>query len=209
MRPLCPVVLSVLLAASASAQPALDVVGVWEMVDAEGVPYEDALVFARLTFTADALRTTSVFLDPDDGELIGQVEEARYVVSDGQLVVRDGAGTTVLAVEREGDRLSVLDLETGVLLRLAAADPAAGSDPALVGAWRAERDGRVAVLRFTPGGAVAVQEGGEAPDDETYTVAGPYLLIGDEPVRYAVEDGGRRLVLRSDSGTTEYSPFDG
>ena len=56
-----------LLAPAAAAQDAPDVVGTWELVDAENVPYDDLLVFARLTFTPDRLDAVYVFLDPDDG----------------------------------------------------------------------------------------------------------------------------------------------
>ena len=216
MRPALPAALALLLtastlrfAASASAQPAPDVLGTWELVEAVGNPYEDSLVFARVTFTESEVRTVFVFLDPDDGELIGQVESARYVVSAGQLVVRDAGDTTVLDVRRDGDRLDVHDLETGVLLRLHTADPAGSLDPALVGAWRGRRDGQPLVLRFGPDGAASVQEGDGGPDDEAYVVAGPYLLLGDAPFRYAVEDGGGRLVFTSDRGVEEFLPLDG
>ncbi len=212
MRLALPLVLASLLAAPAGGQDApasaADVEGVWEMVEAAGVPYRDSLVFARLTITPDEVQTVTVFRDPDDGELIGQVERARYVVSDGQLVVRDGRSTTVLAARREADRLEVLDLETGVLLRLRAADSGDALDPALVGAWHGRRDGRPVVLRFGPDGSVSVQEEGGEPDTDAYVVAGPFLLFGggpfgDEPVRYAVEAGGR-LVLTSGAGRAEF-----
>lgn len=194
-----------ILAVPASGQ---DVVGTWEMTSAENVPYEDDLVFARMTFTGDEIRSTFVFLDPDDGELIGRLHEDRYFVSDGQLIVRDAGSTTVLDVARDRDELTVRDVETGVLFRLRAVDPITAMDPDVLGAWRGTRDGRDLTLRFRPDGVVEVQEGdAEEPDTARYTVAGPYLLLGDDPARYTFlrdEDGTRRLVVEADREPTVF-----
>ena len=195
--------LAALLAGPALAQ---DVEGTWELTAAENLPYEDSLVFARLAFADGDLRRTFVFLDPDDGELIGLIEDARYLRSNGQLVVRDGRDVTVLDVSRDGDRMTVRDLETGVVLRLQAADPEGALDPALLGAWRAAPDGRGGglALRFFPDGAVDVAVGDDQ-DRERYVAAGPYLLVGDEPVRYgfARDGAGRRqLWLEGEGGRT-------
>ena len=209
--PTAPPVLRALALAALVAGPALaqDVEGTWELTAAENVPYEDDLVFARLTFADGDLRRTFVLLDPDDGELIGQIEDARYLRSDGQLVVRDGRDVTVLDVVRDGDRLTVRDLETGVVLRLRAADPGGALDAALLGAWRAApgaaggRGGGLA-LRFLADGSVEVESGSDR-DTERYVVAGPYLLVGDEPVRYgfARDAAGRRqLRLEGEGGAT-------
>lgn len=205
MRPVLSLSLAVLLAAPAASGQ--DVVGTWELVSAENVPYEDSLVFARVTFTGDVLRSTYVFLDPDDGELIGRLNDDRYFVSDGQLIVRGAGSTTVLDVDREGDRLAVLDLQTGVRLHLRAADPALDRDPALLGRWRSARGGRA--LEFYADGAVDVWEDGEdEPDGRSYVVAGPYLLIDDQPFSYTVTSGGDgpRLFLGSDGERTQFLP---
>lgn len=201
MRPLLCLLLALPLAAPASGQ---DVVGTWELVAAEDVPYEDSLIFARMTFTGDVLRSTYVFLDPDDGELIGRLHEDRYLVSDGQLIVRGTGSTTVLDVDRVGDRLAVLDLQTGVRLQLRVADPALDRDPALLGRWRSAQGGRV--LQFHADGAVEVRDDGGDPDRLTYVVAGPYLLLGDRPYRYTrASDGDKpRLFLESDGERTEF-----
>ncbi|MEM1116075.1 MAG: hypothetical protein AAGJ11_06180, partial [Bacteroidota bacterium] len=189
-----------------------DVVGTWELTAAENVPYDDDLVFARMTFTADAVRSTFVFLDPDDGELIGRIHDDDYLVSGGQLIVRDAASTTVLDVQRDRDELAVRDLETGVRFRLRAVDPAMLLDPDVLGTWQGERGGRLLTLRFRPDGIVEVIQGDDPePDTETYTVAGPYLLLGNDPARYTFTrdaEGTRRLVVDADGEETTFSPVD-
>ena len=205
------VLLLALVGLTAFAAPASgqDVLGTWEMTTAENVPYEDDLVFARMTFTRDEIRSTFVFLDPDDGELIGRLHTDGYIVSDGDLIVRDAGSTTVLAVARVRDELTVRDVETGVLFRLRAVDPLTASDPDVLGAWEGVRDGQPLRLRFRPDGVVEVLEGDdEEPDTEAYTVAGPYLLLGDDPARYSFargEDGVRRLIVEADREQTTFS----
>ena len=186
--------------------PAPDVVGTWELVAAEAVPFEDELVFARMTFTGDRMEAVYVFLDPDDAELIGKFEDGRYVVSAGQLVVRQRGDVTVLDVTRDRTLLTVHDLETGVVLLLREADPALALDPDLVGAWAGTRGGRPFGVTFGPDGRAEVREG-DGRDDGAYVVAGPYVLLGDAPARYTfardaagrrqlvVEAGGERTVL--------------
>ena len=179
-----------------------DVAGTWELTAAENLPYEEDLVFARLTFDRGDLYRTFVLLDPDDSELIGQIAEDRYLVSDGQLIVRNGRDVTVWDVTRDAAELTVHDLETDVVLRLRVADAAGALDPALFGEWRAE--GGVGRLRFYPDGTVEVD--GERED---YVVAGAYLLFGDEPVRYTVGgavDGAPRLVLSGEEGDATFFP---
>lgn len=205
MRPAALAALLV-LAVPASGQ---DVIGTWEMTSAENVPYEDDLVFARMTFTNAEILTTFVFLDPDDGELIGQLESARYTVSDGQLIARDAGTTTVLDVVRDRDELTVRDVETGVLFRLRAVDPTTASDPDVLGTWTGTRGGRPLTLTFRPDGVAEVLEGDDdEPDTERYTFAGPYLLLGDDPARYSFargDDGARRLVVEADREQTIFS----
>ncbi|WP_143537255.1 hypothetical protein [Rubrivirga sp. SAORIC476] len=189
-----------LLAPAAAAQDAPDVVGTWELVDAENVPYDDLLVFARLTFTPDRLDAVYVFLDPDDGELSGRFEDARVQASAGQLVVRDGAEVTVLDVTRDATLLRVLDLETGIVLNLRAADPEGALDPDLVGGWSGTRFGRPFGVRFGADGRAEVREGDDR-DEGTYVVAGPYVLLGDDPARYTFRrdaSGQRQLVVEAD-----------
>ena len=200
-----------LLAASAAAQVTeADLVGTWELTAVENLPFEDDLVFARMTFADGDLARTFVLLDPDDGELIGQVEADRYLVSDGQVIVRGGRDVTVWDVVRTPGGLVVGDLETGVVFRLRAADPAGALDPDLLGAWRfAAGEGGAAGLglQFFADGTVEVQDGDDR-DRVGYVVAGPYLLIGDEPSRYTFtrEGGGaRRLVLSGEGGAATFS----
>lgn len=191
--------------APASAGPeALDVVGTWELVAAENVPYDDDLVFARLTFTEDRLDAVYVFLDPDDAELIGRFERARYVESAGQLVVSGRGNVTVFDVVREPTLLTVHDLETGVVLLLREADPAGALDPDLLGAWAGTRGGEPFAVRFGPDGRAEVREGDDR-DDGDYVVAGPYVLLGDDPARYTFTrdaEGRRQLVIEADDERT-------
>jgi len=181
-----------------------DVVGTWELVAAENVPYDDNLVFARLTFTPDELDAVYVFLDPDDAELIGRFQGGRYVASAGQLVLRDRGDVTVLEVARDRTLLTVADLETGIVLLLREADPALALDPDLLGAWEGVRDGEPFAVRFGPGGRADIRRGDDRDDGE-YVVAGPYVLLGDDPARYtfARDDAGRRqLVVEADGERT-------
>lgn len=196
--------LSLALLLAAPVASGQDVIGTWELTAAENVPYEDSLVFARMTFTDDRIRSTFVFLDPDDGELIGRLNEDRYIVSDGQLIVRSTGSTTVLDVDREGDRLAVLDLQTGVQFQLTAADPTLDRDPALLGRWRSAHGDRV--LQFHSDGTVDVQDGDGEPDARSYVVAGPYVILDDEPFRYTLTHSGDgpRLFLEAHRERTEF-----
>lgn len=199
--------LAVLWAVPALAQ-APDVVGTWELVAAENVPYDDELVFARLTFTADRLDAVYVFLDPDDAELSGRFEQARVIPSAGQLVVRDGVRVTVFDVVREATLLTVRDIETGVVLVLRSADPAGALDPDLVGAWSGTRNGRPFAVRFGADGRAEVREGDDR-DEGDYVVAGPYVLLGDDPARYTFARdaaGERVLVVEADGEETVLVP---
>ena len=208
------------LAASASAQPAPvgaapsapDVVGTWDLESAEDVPLDDVLVFARLTFTGDEVRTLLVTVD-GDGALSGERTRARYHVSDGQLIVRKLGSVTVWDVARDvsssrpsgADRLAVHDLETGVVLRLRPVPPDAGLDSELVGTWSGIRDGRPFTLRLRPDGMAEVQTGGDHDASASrftgrgeWTAAGAYLVLGEDPAHYGFQrdaDGRRQLVV--------------
>lgn len=195
------------LATAASAQPAPDVVGTWELVSSENVPAEDALVFARLAFTGDAMEAVYVYLDPDDAELSGRFEEGRYLVSDGDLVVRNDGRVTVLEVARDGTFLSVRDVETGAVLVLRETDPGRALDPDLFGAWAGVRRGAPFSVRFRPDGSAEVREAGDV-ETGPYVVAGPYVLLGDDPARYTFarsSDGRRQLVVEADGERTVLS----
>ncbi len=200
MRPVSALAL-VLLAAPASAQDVEGhgIEGTWEMTAAENVPYESDLVFGRMTFTGDEVRSVFVFLDPDDAELEGRVHRDRYTVSDGQLIVRDARSATVLDVARDGTELIVRDVQTGVLFRLREADPALALDPDLVGAWRGLFGKEETTLTFSPDGEVAQVEADGDDATDPYVVAGPYLLIDEAAFRYsfARDDGARQLVLEN------------
>ena len=208
MRPALLALLAVPLAASSASQ---GIEGTWELTASENVPYESELVFGRMTFTADELRSVFVFLDPDDAELEGRFERGRYVVSDDQLVVRDGEGTTVLDVARDGTELTVRDVMNGIVFRLREADPALALDPALVGAWRGQYGTEETTLTFSSAGEVEqVEADGDATTDP-YVVAGPYLLIGRAAFRYSFDRDGdaRRLFLENlgeRRGFTRVSP---
>ena len=191
------------LAVPAFAQPRAalpEIVGVWELAASENIPVEDALVFARVTITEDRIASVYVFLDPDDGELSGQFERGRYRVSDGQLVVREANGVTVLDVQREVGFLTIRDLETDVVLVLREASPGSDRDADLVGAWAGTRAGRPFAVRFFEDGTAEVGRGDDR-DRGDYVVAGPYVLLGDEPARYSFAmgpDGRRHLVVEAD-----------
>ena len=179
-------------------------VGTWELVAAENVPYDDNLVFARLTFTADELAAVYVFLDPDDAELIGRFQGGRYIASAGQLVLRDRGDVSVLDVARDRTLLTVADLETGIVLLLREASPANARDPELLGAWEGTREGEPFGVRFGPDGRAEIRRGDDR-DDGDYVVAGPYVLLGDDPARYTFvrDDAGRRqLVVEADGERT-------
>lgn len=190
-----PALVLVLLAVPALAQTP-DVTGTWELVVAENLPHDDNLVFARMTFTEDRLDAVFVFLDPDDAELSGRFERARVFASAGQLVVRDGSQVTVFDVVREETLLTIRDIETGVVLLMRAADPAGALDPDLIGAWSGTRDGQPFAVRFRADGRAEVQEGDDR-DEGAYVVAGPYVLLGDDPARYtfARDASGQRLLI--------------
>lgn len=193
-----------LLAAPASGQPMPDVIGTWELVSSEDVAVDDALVFARLTITDDEIHSVYVFLDPDDGELSGRFERGRYLVSAGQLVIRENNQTTVWDVAREGTMLRVHDLETGTRLRLREADAGSAIDPDLLGSWAGVRRGERFEVRFGPDGDAEVREGDDL-DEGRYVVAGPYLLLGDDPARYTFArdaDDRRQLVVEADGERT-------
>ena len=185
-----------LLAASAAGQ---DVEGTWELTASENVPYESELVFGRMAFTGDEVRSVFVFLDPDDAELEGRVHRDRYIVSDGQLIVRDVQSTTVLDVERDGPELTVRDMQTGVVFRLRTADPTLALDSDLVGGWRGRFGKEETTLTFSPEGDVELVEADGDTDTDAYVVAGPYLLIDEAAFRYsfAHDEDGRRLILET------------
>ena len=192
----------VLLAALSLPAMAQDVAGTWEMTEAQDVPVADDLVFTRMTFTGDRLLTTAVFLDPDDGELSARVTDDRYRQSDGQLVVQAVGSTTVLDVAREVDRLTVRDLETGVVLTLRPADLSDALDPAFVGVWAGTGGGHGWRFRFEPDGQAFVRRDDQDSDhDEPYTVAGPYHLVDQDVYRFTF--GPDRLTLDGDEETIE------
>ncbi len=189
------------LAAALLATPAVSqgMIGTWELTAAENVPYESELVFARMTFTVDELRSVFVFLDPDDAELEGRLHRDRYIVSDGQLIVRDAQSTTVLDVGREGTELTVRDVISGVVFRLREADPALALDPDLVGAWHGRYFKEETTLTFSSEGEVELVEADGDVDTDAYVVAGPYLLIDEHAFRYSFARDGdaRRLILEN------------
>ena len=195
------------LAAPVAAQPVLegaDIVGTWELTGSTDVPIEDALVFARLTITPGEIDAVYVFLDPDDGELSGRFERGRYIVSNGQLVVRENNQTTVLEVERDGTMLEVRNLEAGSQLSFREADPRLLLDPGLFGAWSGTRDGAPFGVRFRPDGQAEVRDGDDL-DEGRYVVAGPYVMLGDDPARYTFArdaQGRSQLVVEADGERT-------
>ncbi len=198
------------LAVPALAQPRPELLGTWELVSSENIPVEDALVFARVTITEDRIASIYVFLDPDDGELKSQVEHGRYRVSDGQLVVREGDGVTVLDARREVGFLTLHDLETDVMLVLREGAPGSERDPDLVGTWVGTRDAKSFTVQFRDDGTAEVLRGTDR-DTGDYVVAGPYVLLGDEPARYSFArgaDGRRQLVVEADGERSVLAPAD-
>lgn len=191
-----------LMALPAASQDALGVVGTWELTRADDVPGDDILVFARMTFTDSRLRTTTVYLDPDDGELSANISDDSYLVSAGQLIVRAPGSTTVLDAGRTLDGLVVRDIETGVSLTMRPADPADALDPALVGSWAGDGGDHTWTFRFDPDGTSYVRRDDQDRDSlEPYTVAGAYLLIDRDAYRFTF--AGSRLILTRENETID------
>lgn len=194
-------------AAVAPASSVIGEVGTWELISADDTPGDDAPVFVRMTFTGRSLKTVTVFLDPDDGELSARVTEDAYITSNGQLIVRATGSTTVLDVSRDtddvgADVLVVHDLRVGTRLRLRPADPAGGLDPDLVGAWAGQDRSNTWTFRFEPDGRAFVRRSGQDRDhEEPYTVAGPYLLVDQDAYRFTFASD--RLMLSDDVDTIE------
>lgn len=183
----------------ASAQDILGVDGTWEMIGADNAQVDEyTLVFYRATFAGDRLRTTSIYLDGDDGELTARTTEASFFESAGQLIVRDAGRSTVLDVGRTLDGLVIRDTQTDITLRLRAADPAAALDPALVGSWTGAGDGHTWAFHFTDDGQAFVRRDGADRDDaRRYTVASAYLIVGDDAYSFNVL-GDRLTLYRQD-----------
>ncbi len=62
-------------------------------------------------------------------------------------------------------------------------------------------------VRFDPDGRAQVREGDDR-DDGDYVVAGPYVLLGDDPARYTFArdaDGQRQLIVEADGERTVLS----
>ena len=179
--------------------------GTWDLESAENVPLDDVLVFARLTFTGDEVRSLLVTID-GDGALHGDRTRARYRVSNGQLIVRKLGSVTVWDVARDADRLAVHDLETDVVLRMREVPPDAGLDPELGrhldwNAWRPPfhppprpgRGGRGPGRRRPRRGRAPVHRGGASGPPP-----GAYLVLGEDPAHYGFQrdaDGRRQLVV--------------
>lgn len=203
------VALTVAPAAQDVAPSLVGEVGTWELISAEDTPGTDTPVFVRMTFTGRSMKTVTVFLDPDDGELSARVTDDAYITSNGQLVVRAPGSSTVLDVSRDtddvgADVLVVHDLRVGTRLRLRPADPAAGFDPALVGAWAGQDRTTAWTFRFEPDGRSFVRRAGQDRDhEEPYTVAGPYLLVDQDTYRFTFASD--RLMLSDDVDTIELS----
>ncbi len=193
--------LLLLLSGPATAQGALGEVGTWEMTTVENSPGDDVVVFTRMTFTGDRLVTTTVTLDPDDGELSALITDDAYIEANGQLIVRAPGSTTVLAVARDAAGLVVRDLRSGVILTLRPADPGEALDPALVGTWSGAGGGHAWRLRFEPDGRSFVSRDGGDDSEEPYTVAGAYLLIDEDAYRFTF--AGDRLMLDRENETLE------
>lgn len=209
-RPLFLLALLAALVRPAPAQPRPEILGTWELVASQNIPVDDALVFARVTITADRIASLYVFLDPDDGELKSQAERGRYRVNDGQMIVHDRAGVTVIDATRDVSFLTLHDLETDVVLILREAAPGSDRDADLVGAWIGTRGGEPFRVRFADDGTAEVIRGGDR-DTGDYHVAGPYVLLGDEPARYSFTrgaDGRRHLVVEADNERSVLSPVD-
>ncbi len=196
---------------AASTPSVIGEVGTWELIEAEDTPGGDTPIFVRMTFTGRSLKTVTVFLDPDDGELSARVTSDSYITSNGQLVVRATGSTTVLDVSRDtddvgADVLVVRDLRVGTRLRLRLhpADPAGALDPALVGAWAGQDQTHSWTFRFEPDGRSFVRRSGQDRDhEEPYTVAGPYLLVDQDVYRFTF--ASNRLILSDDVDTIELS----
>lgn len=200
--------LLVVLAGSASAQTGL--VGTWELEGVEASPVDDELVFARLTVSDDRILGLYVFLDADDGELSGRRTRARYLVSDGQLIVRENNGVTVWDVIQIATGLRIHDLETGTILRFRRADPGSAIDPSLVGAWTGTRGERPFALRLDADGTAERSDDGDRDTGE-WAAAGAYLVLDDDPARYTfVRDAADRLqlVVEADGERTVLSRAD-
>lgn len=169
--------------------------GRWALDRAENLPPGEELVFMRLVFEVGRVATTSVYLDPDDGDLRGRRRLDRYRVSDGQLIIRDGYDISVVDVTAEDNRLLLRDVQTRVVLHLRREDPLLLIDPTLVGTWSvAPPAHREAItIAFQPDGR-AVGTSGDGAFDVEYEGAGAYVLVDNrDTFRYTVL--GDRLVM--------------
>lgn len=173
--------------------------GRWALDRAENLPPGEELVFMRLVFDDGRVATTSVYLDPDDGDLRGRRRLDRYRVSDGQLIIRDGYDISVVDVTPEANRLMLRDVQTRVVLYLRREEPLLLVDPTLVGTWSvAPPAHREAItIAFQSDGRAVGTSGGDEFDVE-YEGAGAYVLIDNrDTFRYTVL-GDRLLLERGD-----------
>ncbi len=182
-----------------NAAVAAFVEGLWELDAVSELPRaSQELVFARLTFADDRLTTTTVYLDPDDGRLYGLSRRDRYLVADGQVLVREDQRVRLLDIEPTTDddsRMTVRDIQDGIEMRLRRVDASVVHDPGLYGTWSvAPPDHREAItITFTPDGRAVGTSGGDAFDVE-YVVAGAYVITDNrDTFRYTLS--GTHLVM--------------
>ena len=173
--------------------------GVWELVAvSELPPASEELVFARVVFAEGEMTTTTVYLDPDDGDLAGRSRRDRFFAADGQLLTRDGFRTRVLDVQpdpQDRDRIVLRDVQERIAMVLRRVDARVERDPALYGTWRTgppDRDAPLTLAFGADGQATGADDGDAFRVD--YVVAGAYLIL-DNRTTYRYTVTGDRLVL--------------
>ncbi len=173
--------------------------GIWELAAvSELPPASEDLVFARLRFEGDRMTVTTVYRDPDDGDLAGRTRRDRFRVADGQLVVRDGLRTRLYDVapdDRDASRMTVRDVLDRITMQVRRVEGDVERDASLYGTWQAAPPAHreVLTLAFRPDGRVTGFSGDDALDAD-YLVAGAYVILDNrDTFRYTVS--GTHLVL--------------
>lgn len=175
------------------------VLGVWELESIPELPRaSEELVFARLAFADGEMTMTTVYLDPDDGDLAGRSRRDRYFVADGQVLARDGFRTRLFDVvphPDNPDRVVVRDVQTDVAMPLRRVEADTKHDPGLYATWRVAPPAHhsLITIAFRPDGRAVGTSDGDTFDVD-YVVAGAYVIVDNrDTFRYSLSES--HLVL--------------